>query len=618
LNGKVVPPISADLQLTLQCIVDDVVAHLGCAGAMVATLEQDNMLPVRAFRIDIPPELLEQMTDMVGITPVGSRSVAYLDDSQYKENLSVRAVRGENGRPVEHVVSDRLYDLFRPIVNKSLADMLQEATGIQQVIAVPFFLDEEVVGNLFAASRTFFSERDIDFLIAFGHQAATALQSQRHLAQIQAVERVIFSLQSSMTDETQVLQTIVDAVVHKLGYAGAMVATLEVDNSLPVRAYAIDFGNELLRQLESKLGVSLIGAKSVVYLDEAKYQQNLSVRAVRGLYGHPQKYLVSDSLHDLFRPIVNRPLSALAQKITGIKQVIAVPFFLDDNVVGNLFAASRKSVFSEREIQMLTAFGQQAAIGIHNARLYRKVEERRQIAQVFARMAFSASASVHALRNHIGAVSTHLQLVQLLPTLSPDKQEKILNSGVQIMERLREVAMLLDSLHEPWRQSPDEPTNVNYCLLWATREIFPHARFEPGLEDLDTMTGITLHRHLSSDLPYIYTSPDMLTEAFRILIKNAAEAVQAADQGSNLWLESTAVTGPYVQIKVSDDGTGIQPKNIKKIFELGWSNKSGQGMGFGLFWAKDYIEGLGGRIDVESVWQKGTVFTITLPVARKT
>jgi sensor histidine kinase regulating citrate/malate metabolism len=38
-------------------------------------------------------------------------------------------------------------------------------------------------------------------------------------------------------------------------------------------------------------------------------------------------------------------------------------------------------------------------------------------------------------------------------------------------------------------------------------------------------------------------------------------------------------------------------------------------MGFGLFWAKDYIEGLGGSIKVESVWQQGTCFRVRLPVS---
>jgi sensor histidine kinase regulating citrate/malate metabolism len=53
------------------------------------------------------------------------------------------------------------------------------------------------------------------------------------------------------------------------------------------------------------------------------------------------------------------------------------------------------------------------------------------------------------------------------------------------------------------------------------------------------------------------------------------------------------------------------------VFELGWSSKKGEGMGFGLFWTRDYIEGLGGSIEVESTYKSGTTFSLTLPLGSK-
>jgi sensor histidine kinase regulating citrate/malate metabolism len=67
-----------------------------------------------------------------------------------------------------------------------------------------------------------------------------------------------------------------------------------------------------------------------------------------------------------------------------------------------------------------------------------------------------------------------------------------------------------------------------------------------------------------------------------------------------------------IHVWIQDNGTGIRPESVGKIFDIGWTTKKG-GMGFGLFWTKDYIEGLGGRINVETVWQEGTVFHICLP-----
>ena len=209
------PPISPELQLVLQRIADDVVESLGCVGSFVATLEWDNALPIRAYATIFNNKLIHQLEDKLGVSIIGPKAVTYLDQEKHKDNLSVQAVSGNDGHPEKYVVSDRLYDLFRPIVNKPLSDMAQKLLGIKQVIAVPFFLEDELVGNLFAATKYKFTQRDIDFLTAFGYQAASAIQSQRHLTETQALERVILALQSSMTDETQILQTVVEAVVHK-------------------------------------------------------------------------------------------------------------------------------------------------------------------------------------------------------------------------------------------------------------------------------------------------------------------------------------------------------------------------------------------------------------------
>lgn len=581
---------------------------LGCVGAMVATLEWGNALPVRAYFVDIDSNLLKELQDALGVSFIGPRSVAYLDQDRFQDNLSVRAVKGKDGHP-QIITSDKLYDLFRPVVSKPLSDLAQRRTEIKQVIAVPFFLEDEVVGNLFAASREEFSERDKKFLMALGRQAATAIQSQRRLAEIQVLERVILALQASITNETQVLQNIVDAVVQKLGYVGAMVATLEPGNALPVRAYSVDIDPDLLRNLEKKLlgGAGLVvGPKSVAYLDDERFKDNLSVRAVKGKDGRPE-IVVSDELYDLFRPVVSKTLSRMAQRVTGIKQVIAVPFFLEDEVVGNLFAASRGVKFSEREKELLKAFGQQAAAGIRNARLYHKAEERRQVAEIFAKMAFSASASVHALRNHVGAFRAHLQLIKMMPRLPWERQQEILESSPEILTRLDQAADILDNLHEPWRESPDVLTDVNRCLTRAIDKIIPY------LHELEDREGIAVHKSLSENLPPIETSSDMLIEAFKVVIQNALNAIQQKGGGGDLWIESR-LEDALVEVSIRDNGIGIKPENLNKVFEIRWTTKEA-GMGFGLFWTKDYVEGLGGNIKVESVWGKGTTVRINLPAS---
>ncbi|MBN1991150.1 MAG: GAF domain-containing sensor histidine kinase [Anaerolineae bacterium] len=604
--------ISPELQAVLQKIVDDVVKTLGCVGAMVAPLEPGDCLRVRAYAVDIEFGLLEHLEKTLGVSMLGPQSVAYLGDERFKNNLSVRAVKGANGSPGV-LVSDSLYDLFRPVVDRALSDLAQRLTNIRQVAAIPFFLEDEVVGNLFVAARQEFSERDIDFLIAFGRQAAIAIQSQSRLSKIQALEQVSLALQTHITDETQVLQTIVNAVVQILGYAGAMVAPLEANNTLPVRAYAVDIAPDLFERLEKQLGVSMLGPQSVAYLDDERFADNLSVRAVKGVAG-PPGIVISDSLYDLFRPVVNKSLADLAQHLTGIKQVIAIPFFLENEAVGNLFVATRKPKFSQTEQEMLRTFGQQAAVGIRNARLYRKAEEQQQIAQMFGKMAFSAAAYIHTLRNHVGVALNYLQLVEMIPSLSEERRARAFQSAPEVIAHLNEAVEVLDNLHKPWRQPEDVLTNVNDCLARALGKVFPEAMFSSDQAAVEDERGIVVHRLLSPDLPPLKTMPDMLTEAFRVLIRNAVEAIERKDGGGEIWVESRLAKGGVMQISIRDNGIGIKPENLAKIFEMGWSTKEGRGMGFGLFWTRDYVEGLGGSVNVESVWQEGATFCIHLPM----
>ncbi|RLC86853.1 MAG: hypothetical protein DRJ03_07590 [Chloroflexi bacterium] len=636
LIGRVV---GSGLEATLEQIVYDVVEALGYTGAMVATYEQGDSLPVRALYVSPNLATLEQIhkweTEIskyteqpVSITdPDIARVFVYQDE--YKDNLSVRAFKA--GGPV---ASSELYYLFTPIAplaSRPLVAGIQQALSIQEVIAVPFFLEtlvngqleREIVGNLFVAKQGPISQQDKLVLSAFGRQAAAAIKSERRRLHIQVAQEIVFEMQSSLHDEVQILQQIVEGVVSDLGYVGAMVATYEPDDSLPVRALCISPDLATMEQIHeweteiskyTKQPVSITDpaiARVFVYQDECRH--NLSVRAFRA--GGP---VTSDALYDLFTPIAppaSKPVVGGIQQALGIQQVIAVPFFLraftggraKRECVGNLFAATRSKKLSAGEIELLKAFAQQAAVGIRNAQLYRKAEERRQVAQVFGKMAFSAAAFVHKLRNHIAAFQTHLHLVQVAP---PDRRDEILALSDKMLERLNEAADILNHLHEPWREAPDVPTDINACLKQAV------SRVVRDQDEFEASEGIRVSVALSENLPPIKTAPDMLTEAFRVLIKNSVEAIQEKGKGGELQIKNRLSGSSVVEVSISDSGLGIRPKDISKVFELQWSTKEA-GMGFGLFWTKEYIEGLGGSVKVESVWREGTTFQVRLPSSVK-
>src|SRR5581483_12341879 len=87
-------------------------------------------------------------------------------------------------------------------------------------------------------------------------------------------------------------------------------------------------------------------------------------------------------------------------------------------------------------------------------------------------------------------------------------------------------------------------------------------------------------------------------------------------RGGNLWLR-TAITpdSSGVQMSIRDDGTGIAPEILVRIFDPFVTTKEGgRGVGLGLAVSRNIVERHGGKIAVQSQLGKGTRFTVTLPL----
>ncbi len=687
----IVPPernIRAGLQSSLQAIVRDIVEALGYAGAMIAAYEQGDVLPVQATYFDPTIATLDQIREWETLVSdpghplsLTDQNIArvYLHRSEYRNNLSARAARA--GGPVK---SSQLFDLFTPIApdaSREIVRGIQEAVGIREVIALPFFLDtesdgqvtREYLGNLFVLKRAEITDRDVCILSAFAHQVAASILSERRRMLADSIQRLVLDMQRKMANEEpvveqrrlprdgkkaeghslgrspghppsveeKILNRIARGIVEDLGYTGAMVATLETDDVLPVRAVYVNpelASMDRIRYWEKQVAkfgdhpLSLTDPDvALVFVKRPEYRENLSVKAVNA-----RKPVTSDDLFHLFTPIApeaSREVVRGIQQALGIRQVIAVPFFLDERCVGNLFAATQSAKFTRWEIEQLQAFGNQAAVGLYNARLYQQSEDRRDASMILARMAFTASALVHAFRSHLSVVRGNLQLIQYAQD-DQQRRELVERQGKVMMNRLDKIADILSTLHAPFVEIENMIVRVNPCLERAldkvsrdldTRAVILRQQSSiPSTEDPGPDTfPILVFENKAHDLPCVSTSPEMLTEAFRVLIKNAIESMiekenSAKTRGqSRLWIESCLASDHTIVVTVRDNGAGIRPENLSKVFDMRWTTKAG-GLGFGLFWTRDYVEAqLKGRIELESIWQEGTAFHLYLPAANE-
>jgi signal transduction histidine kinase len=120
--------------------------------------------------------------------------------------------------------------------------------------------------------------------------------------------------------------------------------------------------------------------------------------------------------------------------------------------------------------------------------------------------------------------------------------------------------------------------------------------------------------HADEDLPEILSDRGQLQQVFLNIINNAFAAV---DDGGCINVELQQVDSNHVSVMIADNGKGISPQNMKRIFEPFFSTKTEQGgTGLGLSITYGLVEKLGGTIHVQSELGKGTTFTITLPIKR--
>jgi signal transduction histidine kinase len=111
--------------------------------------------------------------------------------------------------------------------------------------------------------------------------------------------------------------------------------------------------------------------------------------------------------------------------------------------------------------------------------------------------------------------------------------------------------------------------------------------------------------------PRVTADSELIAQASANLVTNAIHAMPG---GGTLVVASRRAASGGVEIRVADQGVGIPPENLDKIFRLYYTTKT-EGSGIGLAMVYRIVQMHDGRIDVESTVGKGTTVTLTLPAA---
>jgi signal transduction histidine kinase/HD-like signal output (HDOD) protein len=302
-------------------------------------------------------------------------------------------------------------------------------------------------------------------------------------------------------------------------------------------------------------------------------------------------------------------------------KVAFIPFRIPRLASGGMFVDNRKTeVELAWKSQEVLAFAEAVSSALARAFLMERlratseklVKSNRDVeaahmkllqAQKLASIGRMAAGAAHEMNNPLAIISGRAQLLA-----DKKKAREELNDHLTVIrEQCERLSKIISDLLNFAR--PVTPETEEQRLDEAV-----DAAIDNLSEQLAAKT-IDIVRDIPKDLPKGAFDRLQIIQVFTNIIRNAIEAVK--EQGT-ITISATASTRePFLIVKISDTGEGIEADHLDKVFEPFFSTKqAGRGTGLGLWVAYSIIEAHKGKMRVRSTLGKGTTFIIHIPMAQ--
>jgi signal transduction histidine kinase len=225
-------------------------------------------------------------------------------------------------------------------------------------------------------------------------------------------------------------------------------------------------------------------------------------------------------------------------------------------------------------------------------------ERRLERAQKLEAVGRLAGGLAHDLNNFLAAIRSQSELL-LRKSPDPGTRTKM----EVVIGTVDKASMLIERLLAFARQKPArrEPVSLNSQV----ESLLPV--LQPGFGE-----AVLLEKDLDPELETVFADPAQLEQVLLNLLVNAKDAL--GENGGKVKVETRNLPGDRVLLAVEDDGSGIPPELLDRIFEPFFSTKGGGShSGLGLASVYGIVEQCGGTIEVKSEVGKGSRFEVTLP-----
>ena len=292
---------------------------------------------------------------------------------------------------------------------------------------------------------------------------------------------------------------------------------------------------------------------------------------------------------------------AICVPMKGRREVLGV-LFLDTQSTLKQFVASgrEEGKFTEDHLKLASAIAHQAAIAVEESHYHQALVHAERLAAVGQTI---ASLS-HHIKNIMQGVRFGSDMVRAAMT---DGDRDLLGKGWKLVEKNqgRIDELILDMLsYSKEREPAIEPTDLNKLC----EDVLDMVRGRAADR------GVALDWRPGAGVAAVPCDPDGIHRAVLNLVSNALDAVADRPAPKVAVQAILEPDGRWAKVIVLDNGPGVPPELGDDIFKPFMSTKGSRGTGLGLPVSRKIIREHGGDIAVQSVPDKGSKFTLRLPM----
>jgi signal transduction histidine kinase len=494
----------------------------------------------------------------------------------------------------------QIEDLLDPKVRAEFREADATTPGYRTFLAAPLVREDTPVGAIVMRRQEVspFNEKQVALLKTFADQAVIAIENVRLFKELQARNAEITEALEQQTATAEILRVISDSPTDVMPVLEAVThRAAQLCEARDARLFLVE--GEALRYV---VGFGVVtGVPQIFPLTRGR------------VIGRAIIDRTVVHIDDLASASDEYPDSREAQQAFGHRTTLAVPLVREGKALGGILMRRMEvRPFSEKQIELVKTFTDQATIAIENVRLFNEIQDKSRQLEVASKhkSEFLAHMS-HELRTPLNAIIgfSEALMARMFGEVNPKQDEylhDIHSSGQHLLSLINDIldlAKVEAGRMELELSEFDLPSALRNAMTLVRERAQNH--------------GITLDLHVDGKMGEIRADERKVKQIVLNLLSNA---VKFTPDGGRVELDAH-VNDALAEISVKDTGTGIAPEDQATLFEefrqVGRPSAGKQeGTGLGLALTRRFVELHGGKIWVNSEPGKGSTFSFTIPLVR--